>query len=473
METSTRGVLGRWVLVALLALGVVVGVGVIAVVVVLPKVVYSRVQEEARAAGIEIQACEGFEFKREGFQVIHVTLSRCQFSSALPMQPSGSVEKVDVDLKGNAPVRVTVVRPDVRVSGEQRFVALQSEIRPPSQADILLQGGRVTWLRAEGTAPVAELTNVQRLASADPWSGDLAFGADIVGQFVFGKELSLNLQQRANSNNALRLKVDPVAFAGTLNVELEALPMSVLSGVVFHNVPPELLTVQVAGNAGFDLTFGLNPKQPKGRFKFTFQGLNFPVPQEVAGLIYDTSPEIEGDVQINRTFSDFKVENLKFSTGSLLMKGTATVDRDGLQTRWRATLKGPLPCDAIAAAAANIHLKGLPLGTELARAAAGISKQALKGSVQIFVALDAHSSDLAAAKLIKTIGVGCGLKPLPLVGVAQELLGDLPEISLNPASVGDLIKDLPSLTNLPKLPQLPSLQKPKRVMEAQTPDSEN
>lgn len=472
METSTRGVLGRWVVVALVGVGLSVGLGVVAVGVMLPKIVYSRVLEAARASGIELQVCEGFEFEREGLEVTHVTLVRCRFTSALPMQPTGSVEQVDVDLKGNVPTRVTVVRPDVKVVGEQRFLALRGALSTPSEAELLLQGGRVAWVQTEGTAPLALLENVQRLGSADPWSADVSLGVDITGRFVFGKELSLNLAQRENANNTVRLNVDPARFTGTLNVELEGLPMTLLSGVVFHNVPPELLTVQLSGNAAFDLSFGLNPKQSKGRFKFTFQGLNFPVPREVAGLVYDTSPEIQGDVQINRTFSQSKVDNFKFATGSLLMKGSATVDREGAQTRWRSSLKGPLPCDAIAAAAAKIHLKGLPLGAELAQTAARISKQALKGSVEIFVALDAHSSDLAAAKLIKTIGVGCGLKPLPLVGVAQDLLNDLPEFTLNPASLSDMVKELPSLADLPKLPRLPGLQTPKRATGTQTPDKD-
>src|SRR5690606_21318656 len=205
--------------------------------------------------------------------------------------------------------------------------------------------------------------------------------------------------------------------------------------------------------------YGLNPAPPKGSFDFTLAGLNFPVPRELAGLVYDTSPHLWGTLTSNRTYTKFEVAKLNFETGALRMKGKANVERDGIQTRWQATLQGPLPCDAIVAAAARVHLKDAPFGKELSDIASKISRKALKGGVNIMVALAADSNDLAAPKLVKSVGLGCGLQPLPIPN-----LRELPEV---------LLKDLPQLKDLPaaldaaagtppgELPKLPELKLPK------------
>lgn len=449
--------------------------GVLALRVYLPDLVYQRVRAAALSNGVELVHCEGFEFTREGLSVTHVTLKQCAFKSTLPMQPAGTLEQLDVDLKDEVPTRIVALGADVKLVGEAKILELYGELGSRGDTEIFAQRIRVSWVSSADAPPRLVINDLTRLAADEPWRGELLIGEDLGGRFSFGKELTLDLAQRGNAANTLHLSADLARFSATGNVDLAGLPVTALVGVLFHNVPAELLTVQLRGNARFDLPFGLNPKQPKGHFKFTFDGLTFPVPREVAGLVYDTSPEIEGDVTLNRTFSKFKVDNLSFVTGSLRMKGTANVERTGLDTHWRTTLRGPLPCEAIARAAAKIHLSGLPLGTELAQAAARISKQAIKGSVEIIVGLDAVSQDLAAAKLVKTIGVGCGLKPLPLVGAAADLLKELPTPQLGGSGLGgsglggsglagsveELLKELPSLSNLPQLPKLPGLTKKK------------
>ncbi len=467
METAVGRRWGRWVVVSLIGLVALAGLGLYGLRVGLAGLVFSRVRAAAHERGVELDRCDGFDFTRDGFAITHVSLRGCEFTSNLPMAPSGSFEQLDADLANEVPVRVSLLGADVKLTGELKLLELYAELGKSEETAFVTQRNRISWFTSPDAPAAFQINNLARAAATDPWSGELMVGQDLKGQFAFGKELSVTLEHNANPKNVMRLRADPARFFGTLNVELEGLPMTVLSGVVFHKVPPELLTVQLSGHAQFDLPFALNPKQPKGHFKFSFEGLNFPVPREVAGLVYDTSPEIEGDVAINRTFTKMKVDKLSFVTGSLRMKGNANVERTGVDTRWRATLRGPLPCDAIAAAAAKIHLQGLPLGHELAQAAARISKQSIKGSVEILVALDAESKDLTAAKIAKTIGVGCGLKPLPLAGIALDLIKDLPL----GVGVGEVLHELPTLPELPALPEfpkLPGLGQKKHATESQT-----
>jgi hypothetical protein len=473
VESRSKRASRKWLLGGLAGLLLVAALGMYGLKVYLPGVVYARVREHAGKAGIDLQHCEGFEFVRDGLNITKVTLSRCEFNSALPMQPMGTVEQIDCDLADNAPTRIGIAGADVTVSGEPRWFELQAGISAPAGVEVVAQRVRISWVESVGSSPRVQISDLEHLTADGAWTGKVSIGSDVRGEFVAGNELALTLQYQPNPNNVLRLRLEPARFFGSLSLELDGLPMTVLSGVVFHNMPPDMLTVQLTGSAKFDLPFGLNPKQPKGHFKFTFDGLTFPVPREVAGLVYDTAPEIEGDIVINRTFSNFKVDRLSFVTGSLRMQGTASIEREGTETRWRSTLRGPLPCGAIAAAAAKIHLKGLPLGDELAHAASRISKQALKGSVDIFVALDAHSTDLAAAKIIKTIGVGCGLKPFPLLAAAHDLVKELPAISFGGSKVGDMLKDLPSLSQLPELPTIPGINKTKQAAEPTSTSTNN
>jgi hypothetical protein len=77
----------------------------------------------------------------------------------------------------------------------------------------------------------------------------------------------------------------------------------------------------------------------------------------------------------------------------------------------------------------------------------GVPKKVLRGSVQLAAALQAHSSDLPHARVLTSIGIGCGLKPLPLdAELPRDLLERLPE---------EIRRRLPRLDTLPKLPKIP------------------
>jgi hypothetical protein len=88
----------------------------------------------------------------------------------------------------------------------------------------------------------------------------------------------------------------------------------------------------------------------------------------------------------------------------------------------------------------------------------------LKGSVSVLIRIKADTRDMANAKALRTIGMGCGLKPLPipnLAELAKELEAALPELGAGLPPLGSglppLGSGLPPLgSGLPQLPKLPS-----------------
>jgi len=174
----------------------------------------------------------------------------------------------------------------------------------------------------------------------------------------------------------------------------------------------------------------------------TLAGLQFPVPREVEGLVHGSPPKVSGKFSLTRSFDRATFRDLQFLTGSLAMQGDARLELAGEGAAVQANLAGPLGCVAIAESAARAHA-----GSVLAQWAKSVARRALRGSVQIVAALQAHTSDLPHARVLTSIGVGCGLQPLPLdADLPRDLLEHLPE---------EIRRRLPRLDALPKLPHLP------------------
>jgi len=102
---------------------------------------------------------------------------------------------------------------------------------------------------------------------------------------------------------------------------------------------------------------------------------------------------------------------------------------------------------AIAESAARAHA-----GSVLAQWAKRVAQRSLRGSVQIVAALQGHTSDLPHARVVTSIGLGCGLQPLPIdVDLPRELLERLP---------AEIRRRLPRLDSLPPLPEPGTLPDP-------------
>ena len=72
------------------------------------------------------------------------------------------------------------------------------------------------------------------------------------------------------------------------------------------------------------------------------------------------------------------------------------------------------------------------------------ARQVIGGSVGVRVQVDGSTKNLAAASVKRSIGIGCGLKPLTLADLAR--IGE----TLMPSDLSELAEDIQKLT--PKLP---------------------
>ena len=246
-------------------------------------------------------------------------------------------------------------------------------------------------------------------------------------------------------------------------MDLRSLPLTELEGrwLVLSDV---LRPVQVDGRIFVSLPLGLTAELPAGDVHLTLSNLQFPVPREVEGLVYASPPKLSGKFTLVRSLERATFKELQFQTGALHMRGDARLELAGEGFAVSSNLSGPISCAAIAEAALRAHA-----GSVLAQWLHGVPRKLVRGSVQVAAAIQGHSADLPHARVLTSVGVGCGLQPLPLsVDLPHELLERLPE---------EIRRRLPKLDGLPKqpklqlpgaipdtlqLPPLPGLQPPSR-----------
>jgi hypothetical protein len=147
------------------------------------------------------------------------------------------------------------------------------------------------------------------------------------------------------------------------------------------------------------------------------------------------------------------MSDLSFLAGELAMRGGADFAVEGLGLTIKARASGPLTCRAIAESAATAHAD-----SALARLAGSFALHALSGSVEVVSAIEGHTSDLEHARVFTSVGIGCGLAPLPVdLDISKELLDRLPI---------DFLQGLPRLDGTPparpragraRVPVLPGL----------------
>jgi len=239
----------------------------------------------------------------------------------------------------------------------------------------------------------------------------------------------------------LNLRAGSAPDRAELSLDLKALPLTELEGP-WLVLSDALRPVQLEGRIFVTLPLGLSAELPGGDAHITLSGLQFPVPREVDGLVHGSPPKVSGKFALTRSFDRATFRELQFQTGALAMQGEARLELAGEGATVQASLSGPLGCVAIAESAARAHA-----GSVLAQWAKTVARRALRGSVQIVAALQAHTSDLPHARVLTSVGVGCGLQPLPIeADLPRDLLERLPE---------ELRRRVPHFDSLPKLPKLP------------------
>jgi hypothetical protein len=278
-------------------------------------------------------------------------------------------------------------------------------------------------------------------------------GGLIVGQLSHKDgRTALDVGLKLSPETKLRLSVDTRADGAEFRADFERLPLAMFAAPPFIELPEELMAVQVDGQVFATVPFGLDTKGVRGDFRTTLSGLPLPVPQELRGLVTDAAAQMTGKFKLHPNNQKLDISTLNFKAGALKLEGNAVLElRDG-GVPLKAQLAGSLSCVAIVEAATRAGND-----SPLSQAALKLAKKVIDGGVGIVVALDGDLLQLKQAKLLKTIGIGCGLNPLPLPDALLDLSRDILKGLPRPPALPDVpelrLPEPPSFT-LPELPRL-------------------
>jgi hypothetical protein len=347
------------------------------------------------------------------------------FNAALAgVAVSGSVEHAGMKLAGLTPSRLVVQGARATLRGEpnvRELLGARTSLSP-SDLPVDLERSALSWhLEPEGPA-VLQLSEL----GFDSDAKRLLSRFEVVrrghGQLSLGPEgLEVTLGDPAHPEVRLILRVLPKVERAELSLDLRRLPLRVLEGP-WLQMTDALRPIELEGRVFASVPLGLSMDVPSGDLHVTLHGLQFPIPRELEGLIYQSPPKLSGKFTTSRNFSRINLADLSFLAGELAMRGGADLEVEGQGLTVKARANGPLACRAIAESAATAHAD-----SALARLAGNFAQRALNGSVEVLAAIEAHTSDLEHARVLTSVGVGCGLAPLPLdLNISKELLERLP-----------------------------------------------
>lgn len=426
----------------------------------LPTFVLRYVEKEARAQGVVLRDCS-LEFTLE-----RVELTGCAFELVDVPGISGTIAKATIELVDYAPKSVlleqvaVVVRelPDVP-TGERvpRWLEQRAKMGKDAKIPIKIQDSRLDLFGVDEKgnqdgAPLVTLKGFEYDSASESLKGDIAIGGTITGKFSHvGTRSELDVALSMSPKTRGRFSVETKPEGAEVRADFEGLPLALFSLPPIVVLPEALELVQVDGQAYALVPFGLDTKGIRGDFRFSIAGLPMPVPMEIQGLVYGPLVSMTGNFKLHDNYQELDVSKLVVKSGVLELRGDARAAVKGLRIPLQAKLRGALSCGAILEAATRAHTDS-PLFINAAK----IGRKFVDGSVDIVVGLDADLLKLPEAKLLRTIGVGCGLKPAPVPSELRELgeriLKDLPNPP--PFEPPNLSLPAPPRIELPRLPDL-------------------
>ncbi|HEX6764242.1 MAG TPA: hypothetical protein VF103_02165, partial [Polyangiaceae bacterium] len=426
--------------------------------VVVPAYIEREIVRRAAEKGVELEIGSlNFGWERV---TLHDTRARLTGVTAVTLH----FDTVEIGLDGSDLERLVLEGVDAKAQGALPAVALEvgawskrfpSAYALPMSASAISVSWRPSaiddpWLYSSGgslaktsagTVFAAEKT---RVAGADIGRIGATYAAT-------ASSVALGFGESDLSKAPLRIDAEQ-APKPKVTLTLAPVPLERMAGPFAMPLPVK--DVVGSGTVVFDFASRDSMVPTKGHARLELHGYVPPHPVELDGFVFGDVTVLETDLRFGAALDDAVLEHTSVTAGKFVLNGSGDVRRAGEGARVRLDLRGALPCDSLASAAAESRLARL-LGRAAGRKAGIAALRLVGGSVAVRVQVDASTSNLPGAKVERSIGVGCGLKPLTfedLRALGEELFrGDLSKL---PEELEKLLPPgpLPVPSRLPPIP---------------------
>lgn len=431
----------------------VVGIALLAGIayVAVRPLVERRVIAEAKARGV-VLVIGGLGFD---WSSVHVDDARFELIGVRGL--SGKIDRIDVGLDGTTPTRVALTAPQVLIEADP--LALMNDLKRfreqfPGTVSAAKTGGPskplpigATNLSLSWKVPSSKWFDLNLMgataAYAEPTASIVGANATLNGKPVGPLGLyvdamhwliTLGFDQADPRAAPVRIDLVPDATAPSVKLALAKAPLPRLLATVGASIPEQ--PIGLSGTA--ELTTGPNwSGEAKGTSAFTIEGFVPPHPVELDAFVFGTTTTTSTNLWLSADHGSMRLEDVRVRAGAFALAGKGTLQQVDDHGTLDLGLQGDLGCGALADAAAHAHL-GAIVGEWVGNAA----RENLKGSVHVWVRVTADTRDIAHARVARSIGIGCGLKPL--APPDPNVFGTL----------SDLTKKLPQLPEMPPMPDL-------------------
>lgn len=370
---------------------------------------------------------------------------------------SGSASAIDVELDGIEPKRYTLDAARLSLTGSLARLGYELGAfshRYPDAFSLPLhaRGVRVDWVPKSG-APAALAIGDGMLDHDGRATTFSAPNAELLGQKFGPVGASFAQDERfitfgfGDSNPDKAPLVMTVEYEkATAKVKLAPVSAERLAGLLGIRVP--LSGVEISAESLIDYGAAAPQGGARGNLSVTLDGYVPPHPRELDGFVFGKQTLFETEFLYFPAEKRVALEKSRAKAGGFELKGSGSAAIEPEAVRVRLDLLGHLSCVALAGAAAESYL-----GRALGRLAGKLAEQTLRGTVAVVVKIEASTNDLDNARVLRTIGVGCGLKPLEVPSPLADWFGTMPELGPTTLKLPPMPSGLPAMpSGIPPLP---------------------
>jgi ADP-dependent NAD(P)H-hydrate dehydratase / NAD(P)H-hydrate epimerase len=408
-----------WLRVTAAIVGVLLGAAV-AVALILPGYLRGRVLEEARALGVVLQ------FKDVDVGFARLKLDGVTLSLVGVPDLEVAAEHIEVDLEDWQPRAVHARGLAMSLSGTRVLDQLSAwKARNPKAlaAPFDAEGATVEWHPVKGAEKALSFGEAR--VTVDPRKGNIAAGQAVfigraagpvnVGWAMEDGGFTVEIRPQAAPLSAIKIDIASAKDASPrerpqVKMTLARTKLAELQTAL--GIPKGSEGLEAEGELTMPLPSLEQPAPIEGSVRLSVKGYVPPHPKELQGILFGDVTKVRADFTIQPDFAKAKLAQVQVEAGALVLRGLGDVDRDGFDAMIALTLKGTIPCAALATSAAAAHF-----GQQLGKIAGGIAAGTVRGNVSVVLSIEAKASDIQGAKIDKHARLNCkvGLPGLPKI----------------------------------------------------------